>query len=489
MRFIYPALLLLTAFSTAGGNSWSKTIGQDEGWIHSLRDVLELSNGSLVISIAGPFEDPFLICFDPEGNVLWYRHVLERGGTSRAFESCGNLLALEDGFAAYYHSEPRATGFNTDVAVVRFGNSGEILWTYILGENSNSNWLCTDMISCSDKGFLITGCPGRMFTEGFALKLSPDGVPEWMTPSDEIAAYALSAVETPDGDFMILVHECPGSIALQRVSEEGTVFPPLPLSDTDSFFNSIIRLLNGSAWIFSSVEGTSFLASRLDSSFKIDRIVEFELSPESRGVLSDITEQGFLVAGRTEEGNALLSMFDFDGSLLWQRVYDTGGEESLTGALCLNDGILALGGIGNSNGYNTDLWILKTDSIGFIEGALTTDSDVQRIDPCYTEIELHAPGWVMACAVTEEKENARNASVELMESSGLRAGYLWIPDWQSLSGAEGWLVYAETSMEGSGSLEEGVETLRQTYPDAYFVWVSHGWDRDTMSLDEFFSEF
>ncbi len=241
--------------------------------------------------------------------------------------------------------------------------------------------------------------------------------------------------------------------------------------------------------MFSSVESNRFLASRLDSRFKIARSIEFELSPESRGVLSDITEQGFLVAGSTEEGNALLSMFDFDGSFLWQRIYDTGGEETLTGALYLNDGILAMGGIRDSGEYNTDLFILKTDGIRFIDEAVRTDSDIQRIDPCDTRIQLNAPGWVMACAVTEERENARNASVELMESSGLCTGCLWIPDWQSLSGAEGWLVYAETSMEDSGSLEEGVETLRQIYPDAYFVRVSHGWDRDTLPLDEFFSEY
>ncbi len=103
------------------------------------------------------------------------------------------------------------------------------------------------MISCSDKGFLITGCPGTMFTAGFALKLSPNGVPEWMTPPDEIAAFALSAVETPDGDFMILVDECLGSISLQRVSKEGVVFPSLTLSDVGSSFGSVLQLLNGSA--------------------------------------------------------------------------------------------------------------------------------------------------------------------------------------------------------------------------------------------------
>jgi hypothetical protein len=38
---------------------------------YGLRDGVVLSDNSTVFSIAGAFEDPFLVCFDQEGNILW----------------------------------------------------------------------------------------------------------------------------------------------------------------------------------------------------------------------------------------------------------------------------------------------------------------------------------------------------------------------------------------------------------------------------------
>jgi len=138
MKIISSVTLLVISTMAVAESTWSVEIETEVDWLYGLRDCAVLSNGNSVISITGPFEDPFLICFDHEGEILWSRHVL-KGASSRAFESNGELVTLEDGFAACYHSEPRATGIDTDVAVVRMNSSGEILWTYIAARDSSSS--------------------------------------------------------------------------------------------------------------------------------------------------------------------------------------------------------------------------------------------------------------------------------------------------------------------------------------------------------------
>ena len=213
-----------------------------------------------------------------------------------------------------------------------------------------------------------------------AFKLSREGDLEWQTSPDEIPGYALSAVESPVEDFLILVDECLGSIILQKLNGDGVVSFPTTVSETDMSFSGKIIWVNGSLCFFSSVEPNRFKAFYLDSNFEIDRIVEFDLTPESNGILFEMTEKGLLIAGSTEYGNALLTMFDLDGNFIRQQVYDTGREEILSGARWLDNGILAFGRIQNPLGRDASLWILKTDNLGLVEDAHITDSGIQEID-------------------------------------------------------------------------------------------------------------
>jgi hypothetical protein len=36
---------------------------------------------------------------------------------------------------------------------------------------------------------------------------------------------------------------------------------------------------------------------------------------------------------------------------------------------------------------------------------------------------------------------------------------------------------------------EGIDSLLEMYPDTYFIWVSHAWHRETMTIDDYFSKY
>ena len=479
------SFLLLLISGSMAADTWSTTLETGDDLFYGLRDGVVLSNGSTVISIAGPFENPFLICLNGEGEILWYRHILEFEG-SRAFESNGSLVTLENGFAACFHSEPRATGIDTDVAVVRLDSSGKILWTYILGETDEAVWMSTDIIACSDGGVLVTGCPGMQIPDGFAFKLSSDGRREWLTPTEALAGFTLSAVETDSGDFLILVlDEYSNRTVVQKVSSNGHVSSPRTVAETTIQFK--MKYINGSLWVYSKLEGNTLQAFRLDEDFNPVQTIEIRFPQEYDAGSADILEDRFLVSGGTEDGNALMAMYGFDGSLIWRKQYNTGEMDFLHSATYLDEGILALGSAQQSLDDFSVFLLMKADHSGYVEGASVNENGVLLIESEALCVDLLSPGWLAACSVLSNEDDAVSASSDIMEQTGLKTGYLWIPDWQSLSGSNGWLVYAIPVMESEGSLEDGFGALLELHPDTYFIRVSQGWERSVMSIEEFLS--
>lgn len=390
MKNISFVILLVISSMAAGDSTWSVEIETEADCLYGLRDCAVLSNGNSVISFTGPFEDPFLICFDREGEVLWFRHILE-GGNTRAFESNGQLVTLNDGFAACYHSEPRATGIDTDVAVVRMDSSGGILWTYILGEDDEDIWMSTDIISCSDGGLLVSGCPGTMFPGGFVFKLSSDGRLEWMTHPEEIVGFATSIVQTVDGGYSVLViDEYSGSTVVQRIDGDGVVSAPITVSDTTIPFGDRIFCINDSFWVSTVSESDSMRINQLypDNSTQNEIIVQLPSDGEVQ--LADISEGELLISGGTGDwSDALLLLYNFNGDLLWQQCYDTGAQDRLSGAVLSDHGILAYGHIQSISGEKRSLWILKTDIGGIVEGARITENGTLLIEPENLDIDLY----------------------------------------------------------------------------------------------------
>jgi hypothetical protein len=174
-----------------------------------------------------------------------------------------------------------------------------------------------------------------------------------------------------------------------------------------------------------------------------------------------------------------MSKFTFQGTLVWERRYETGYDSRLTSVSACGDGFLAVGRTGPDDGY----LVLRTDSEGLLDGAVDDGKGRLGIDPLPLETECGSLGWIAACAVLDSSGDAEAAAAGITETTGLESDFLWIPHWQSLSGVEGWLVCAYPYMSGDGSLDEGLEDLSVLYPDAYFIWVSQGRERATLSLD------
>ena len=80
-----------------------------------------------------------------------------------------------------------------------------------------------------------------------------------------------------------------------------------------------------------------------------------------------------------------------------------------------------------------------------------------------------APGWVVSCRVVED-ENLALREMSLLDSLGYECGVLWMADWPSLGGYEGWMIYAGpvASREEAEQVSFG---LLWKFPDAMGVLV------------------
>ncbi|MCK4504101.1 MAG: hypothetical protein KAW14_00675 [Candidatus Aegiribacteria sp.] len=80
-------------------------------------------------------------------------------------------------------------------------------------------------------------------------------------------------------------------------------------------------------------------------------------------------------------------------------------------------------------------------------------------------------GWVNACGVVTDQADAETLLIEFAACGYDHAGHLWIPDWNSLSGYEGWLVYTGP-YDSAEDASIAACRLLWKYPDIYSILVS-----------------
>jgi hypothetical protein len=88
-------------------------------------------------------------------------------------------------------------------------------------------------------------------------------------------------------------------------------------------------------------------------------------------------------------------------------------------------------------------------------------------------------GWVVVCEVLDDEADAERLSEELGSLFGQYTGYLWIPDWASLSGYRGWLVYLGP-FETSDFASQVACFILWKYPDTYAINVNGEEGRNTV---------
>ncbi len=91
------------------------------------------------------------------------------------------------------------------------------------------------------------------------------------------------------------------------------------------------------------------------------------------------------------------------------------------------------------------------------------------------------PGWSVSIAVFDTEEAAAELATELEEEVRIEVDYLYIPDWESLSGYQGWLVFSGPFDDPNMASSIACRFLYR-FPDVYLIWLGHEDSRETLPV-------
>jgi len=227
----------------------------------------------------------------------------------------------------------------TDAWAMKLDQNGNLVWNFLYG-GTKDDWFNSVELT-ADGGLLVAGrtCSFGMADawtgDGWILKLTKDGIPQWQktyggASDDEIKAVS-SAPE--------------GYVAVGRTWSLGKG--------------------RGQGWVMG-----------LDPNGNV--IWQREFGGEEDDDFTSVARvtDGFLVAGRTcsfsfDSCSAWLQKLDFSGNSVWERAYYTNVPAAWEAAVSVanpGDGGVILSGTSLQADLTPSVWVLRTDEVGDIEG-------------------------------------------------------------------------------------------------------------------------
>ncbi len=385
MKKIYLIYLLIFAqnlrfagncFTQAPDIAWQKTIGGSEyDWIQSIIATLDggcLVGGYSASDISGNKtenskggDDYWIVKIDMFGEIQWQKSI----GGDQTDRLTGMCLGSDGGYVLVGHSSSEISGDKLeettdgsglyDYWVLKINETGEIVWQNTIGGNDSE--LLPEIIRTVDGGYLIGGSSysdasgdksDYNFGEGdiWFVKINNTGEIEWENAygsyvTDPLVTFAIAH----DGGILA------GSEKYDAWSGETEAW----LIKFDSIGQFLWQTEYGGSW---------------------QESITSIYSKPSGNIMISLTSNSYISGDKTED---CLGFFDYwileldpTGNIIWQNTIGGNAFDTNPYFIPTSDGGYIFSGTSESNisGDKTedsfgdsDIWIVKTDSIGQIE--------------------------------------------------------------------------------------------------------------------------
>lgn len=429
-RLLLVLALLAAGVSRPAQAHWSRTFG-GAGTGEGIQALRELASGELVVlastdSFGTLTGDAWLIRLDADG-----RAVARFLAGNAAPGGLDGAVILEDGGAVFSHRNVRDIFIRHEASISRMNADGSIAWTTDVVADPG-RFFVNDLIAMSNGTFIGVGQAALSDAGphvGWVIAFDADGSVLWQQYHGGVIDTGISfdsGIETAGGGFAVtgsmasgangedlLVAQLTGAGAIQWVStlggsggDRGASLVELPgggfaiAGSTDSFTSSghagwIVRVnaMGGLMWdaVLGDAEWSDLQAIALGAD---GRIV----------ALGRISEPGF----PTNDLWAL-GLDPATGGIAWQRAYEGASGDFANEIAILANQDLLLGGVWAWGFAEEDLWLLRTDAAGLIDGCpLLRDTSVaaagsrarvtSQFLPPYPPFGTAAPGTVVTDA-------------------------------------------------------------------------------------------
>lgn len=379
--------LLITALAFCGTANaqlyFQKSIGSSnhEQNINSCA----LPNGGLIISgetkPSTGFTDAFAVCLNSSYDTAW---AFTYGGSNNdGFSSVKNTF--DGGFVLAGTSYSFSSGGKA--LVVKTNAGGIIQWAKIYGGGSGD--FASDIIQASDSGFVVAGSTysiGAGSNDFYLFKIDKTGTLIWAKAyGGPLADYGFKVIETADKGYTVIgsatsfctsysappyiVHtDSVGNVLWSKCIGMSTGYSP---PDIDTIGTDYI--VAGAVSIGFQSNNNAYLM-RLSSSGSLIWSNRYDVSTsgESSYSVDKTTDGGFILAGQTHScgsggANAFLLKVSSAGDTAWTKVYGTADYDIFNYIASTSDGgFIAAGASYVYPGTNGDVFLVKSDSLGYV---------------------------------------------------------------------------------------------------------------------------
>jgi len=391
-------LIMLSGFQLfklkAGENQWIKTFGgdQDDG----LNCVLQTPDGGYIAagytkSFGAGNYDALLIKLDSQGNIIWSKTF---GGDQSIL--LNPVLQTSDGYYILGGNIVYSDSNTTDLLLIKLDSQGNIIWSKTFGGDQKD--VLFSVLQTPDGGYIAAG-----YTKSFGagnhdfllIKLDSQGNIIWSkTFGGDQNDFLTSLQQTLDGgyiiggisrsfnskhhfDTLLIKVDSQGNIIWSKTFEKGgTIILLKQTNDGGCLVSGIISSFkdnNGSI-----ILNLPFLM-KLDSEGKIIWEKQYQIETEVfiPSFIEKTNDGGYILGGLTEKNISLFIKTDFQGDVIWARMF--GGDEfdDLETIIQTSDGGYVLGGSAQLlNSDNFDCLMIKMNSEGKINNCDDRFTDV-----------------------------------------------------------------------------------------------------------------
>jgi len=379
-------LLLATIFLTFKGYcqiTFQKTFGGDNSFTHARQTT---DGGYIIVGTAYYYgagnDDVYLIKTDSLGDTLW-THTY--GGTGEDI-GLDVRLTTDGGYIIVGWTNGSFTG--NGVYLIKINSVGDTLWSKTYGGPALMTDAGYEVQQTNDGGYVIIGNTNNYPSSGrsiYLIKTNAFG-DTMLTKSYHASIYddGYSIQQTNDGGFII------GGTTFNGITNLIYMIKLKSNFDTawTKTYNDTLTIdsYNAYAYIQQTIDGGYIIAGGDQAVYmvKTDSIGNTLWSKTYDGSHNDeaqevhqTTDGGYILVGSTNsfgggQTDVLLIKTDSLGDTLWTRTFGGTGDDIGRSVQQTVDGGYIIGGFTSSFGTSSDIYIIKTDAEG------------NKSNPCYT---------------------------------------------------------------------------------------------------------
>jgi hypothetical protein len=355
-------------------SGWNRTYGGTSG--DEVYALVQTGDGGYALagctsSFGAGGTDAWLVKTDEVGNMQWNKTY---GGTNDDYVF--DLVQTSDG------------GYALAGETLSSGVFGEVFWLVKTDASGNEQWNQTyretawakaeALVQTSDGGYALAGCAGWFdvgWNDFWLVKTDASGNAQWNQNygrARDDKAYAL--VQTNDGGYAIAGQTGSFDIGsydfwLVKTDVAGNMQWNKTYGGTnDDYVFDLVQTSDGGY----AIAGCGFAnLVKTDA----DGTMQWNTNYESMTAyaLVQTNDGGYSLAGLTwssaSSNDAWLVKTDSAGTMMWNKTYGGTNSDVAQALVQTSDGGYAIAGYTNSFGAgNGDFWLVKTDSIGNVDG-------------------------------------------------------------------------------------------------------------------------